>query len=100
MAHITEIYNGGCYTFSEALGSLSLSMILGIRLFRQRIDNFLFDSYYSTSCKNNYFIVVEILEFLQYKNIELSYALLPFLVLFCVDYRDNLEIIQNSLVSL
>ena len=33
---------------------------------RQRIDNFLFDSYYSTSWKNNYFIVVEFLEFLRY----------------------------------
>ena len=45
------------------------SMILDILLFRQhprqKIDNFLFDSYYSTNWKNNYFIVVEYLGFLR-----------------------------------
>ena len=33
---------------------------------RQKIDKFLFDPYYSTRWKNNYFIVVEFLEFLWY----------------------------------
>ena len=45
------------------------SMLLDIRLFRprlrQKIDNFPFHSYYATSWKNNYFIVVEYLGFLR-----------------------------------
>ena len=51
--------------------ALSMSMLLGIGLFRphprQRIDNFVFDSYYSTSWKSIYFIVVEYIEFLRYE---------------------------------
>ena len=49
--------------------SITMSMILGIRLFRphprQRID-ILFDYYYSTSWKNNCFIAVGFLGFLRH----------------------------------